>query len=97
MCWRHSRCAGSVGGSVVLVGGGACGGMCAGSVGGSVVLVGGGACGGMCAGSVRAVLVGRLYLSAVAVVLACVLVAFAPMLVVLALAWMLVFCEPLTE
>jgi len=66
VCWRRSRCAGSVGGSVVLVGGGACG--------------------GVCAGSVRAVLAGQSYSSAVAVVLACVLAAFAPMLVVLALA-----------
>jgi len=39
-----------------------------------------------CAGGVRAVLAGRSYSSAVAVVLACVLAAFAPMLVVLALA-----------
>jgi hypothetical protein len=50
-----------------------------------------------CAGSIRAVLVGRSYLSVVAVVLACVLAAFVPMLVVLALAWTLVFREPFTR
>src|SRR5713101_7321699 len=47
--------------------------------------------------AVLAVLVGRSYSSAVAVVVVCVLAAFAPMLVVLALAWTLVFREPFTS
>ena len=78
MCWRRSRCAGGVGGSVVLVGGGACGGVCwqrSRCAGRLVVLVGD----GDGAGGVHAVLVvlaGRLYSLAVVHVVACVLAAF---------------------
>jgi len=50
---------------------------------------------------VLVVLAGRLYslvvVHVVVCVLACVLAAFAPMLVVLALAWTLVFREPFTR
>ena len=55
VCWQHSHCAGSVGRLVVLVGGGACGGMCwrhlccAGRL---VILVGNGNGAGVCAGGV---------------------------------------------